>query len=224
MGQKNYHTLSDAMNPGTLDSVAREVGILPMVLTQILTTMQVPPIALAAINYQMLVSCYTNDDDNLARAILKMAFKDRAILAFYPGSRDVAIVPTCEAITKILWGGNEVSAVVDGRNVRLESVPGKVFEVAGGQSNASSGSDSDRKLSPLALHLYSFLNAKWFDENDIKDLCFRLGVDWDDLSGNNKSTKAQSFLRYCDKSDMTQGLQSLMVSERPNLRSQIMSV
>jgi hypothetical protein len=73
---------------------------------------------------------------------------------------------------------------------------------------------------PAALpqRLYALLSAHWFDQNDLQDLAFKLGIDWDNLSGDAKSGKARALVRHCEMHDQLPQLQQAMRLARPNLQ------
>jgi Effector-associated domain 7 len=72
-----------------------------------------------------------------------------------------------------------------------------------------------------AQKLYSLLAGQWFDLNDLEDLCFKLGIDWDSLAGDAKAGKARALVRECEKHEWLPRLQSQMLLARPHLRDQL---
>ena len=86
--------------------------------------------------------------------------------------------------------------------------------------NYAGANDESVALSSQAQVLYPLLNQS-FDLNDLEELCFQLGIDWDNLRGDTKGSKARALLRYCDNRGLVPRLQSLMRLARPNLRDQL---
>lgn len=86
---------------------------------------------------------------------------------------------------------------------------------------AAPGESASVQFSPLAQQLYGLLKSKWFSLSELQDLCFTLDVDWDRLSGENKTDKARALVLECERSDRLAQLQSLMRLTRPNLRDRL---
>jgi hypothetical protein len=84
------------------------------------------------------------------------------------------------------------------------------------QPNA--GSDATRSDSQV---LYTLLSGKYFDLNDLQDVCFKLEIDWDSLAGETKVAKARELIRHCEKYDALAQLKQVMRDARPNLREQL---
>jgi hypothetical protein len=65
--------------------------------------------------------------------------------------------------------------------------------------------------------LYEVLGGFWFSTDDLEDLCFRMGTDWDNLSGDAKKGKARAFVHYCFKEGRLAELMELVRAARPKL-------
>ncbi|MCP5093940.1 MAG: hypothetical protein GY943_00145 [Chloroflexi bacterium] len=57
----------------------------------------------------------------------------------------------------------------------------------------------------------------YFDLDELQILTNDLGVDWDELSGNKKSTKSQSLIRYLAQRGRIKYLVDLLKEERPHV-------
>ncbi len=53
--------------------------------------------------------------------------------------------------------------------------------------------------------------------SDLRDLCFELKVDFDDLPGEGQSAKARELVLYCEKRQMVAALVELIMRDRPHL-------
>ena len=56
-----------------------------------------------------------------------------------------------------------------------------------------------------------------FDNDELRTLCFRLEVDYDNLSGDTKSGKVRELIRWCEKRNCLDKLVELLRKERPNV-------
>ena len=65
--------------------------------------------------------------------------------------------------------------------------------------------------------LYEVLGGYYFSEEDLKDLAFRLNVDWDSLAGEVKKAKARSMVLACFKQSELDKLYQLVKDARPKL-------
>jgi len=82
------------------------------------------------------------------------------------------------------------------------------------EENATSKlSDESRKLAEL-------LND-YFSMDDLEDLAFQLGLDWDNLRGETKKSKARTLTLHCETTDRLDNLKRIMRLARPNLRGQL---
>jgi len=85
--------------------------------------------------------------------------------------------------------------------------------------------DNPKELDVLDLksefEVYKILSGQWFDNNDLQDLTFRLHIDWDNLSGETKDSKARSLVKYCAKFGIMSQLVQVIIELRPNLKSNL---
>jgi len=58
---------------------------------------------------------------------------------------------------------------------------------------------------------------EYFDLEDLKTLCFKLGVDYDDLGGEGQIGKARELIRYLQKRGRLDALVMAIAQERPHL-------
>ena len=71
------------------------------------------------------------------------------------------------------------------------------------------------KQDPIAQKLYEALNGYAFAMDDMEDMCFELGVDWEEIKGANKSGKARALVLYMQREDRLQELLDKARSKRP---------
>ena len=57
------------------------------------------------------------------------------------------------------------------------------------------------------LELLRYLRES-FDDNELRDLCFKLNVTYDDLDGENRAAKARELVAWCDRRDRLAELES----------------
>jgi hypothetical protein len=55
-----------------------------------------------------------------------------------------------------------------------------------------------------------------FDLEELKTLCFQMGVDYDDLAGQNRLGKCRELVEWCDRKGLTVALIMTCAAERPN--------
>ncbi len=70
---------------------------------------------------------------------------------------------------------------------------------------------------PHQLQLYEALSGYAFSIDDLEDLCFRLGVDWDILEGQTKPAKARAMVQFFVKKNDLNRLYQIVKTERPAL-------
>ena len=56
-----------------------------------------------------------------------------------------------------------------------------------------------------------------FNQSELKNLCFDLGIDYDDLPGETKSDKARELIEYLDNRDQISRLIEVLKSRRPDI-------
>jgi hypothetical protein len=64
--------------------------------------------------------------------------------------------------------------------------------------------------------LYGVLNAR-FDQEELRTLCFRLGVDYDSLRGEGKAAKARELALYMSRTGGLARLRAAIQAERPGV-------
>jgi len=57
--------------------------------------------------------------------------------------------------------------------------------------------------------------AKYFDESELRDLCFELSIEYDDLPGVSKGSKVREIVAYLDRRERTSELVNLVQRLRP---------
>jgi hypothetical protein len=56
----------------------------------------------------------------------------------------------------------------------------------------------------------------YFNDNELRDLCFDLGIDYENLGGDAKSGKARELVDYCRRYDRLPDLEAACRRLRPN--------
>ena len=56
-----------------------------------------------------------------------------------------------------------------------------------------------------------------FDEEELRDLCFELGVDYESLGGRGKAANVREFIIYCQRHHLFSQLQTALTQVRPNI-------
>ncbi len=74
-----------------------------------------------------------------------------------------------------------------------------------------SGTNS-QSIGPTALR--DFLVAH-FNDNDLRDLCFEMGIEDEDVPGDTRSAKAREIVRYCQRHTRTEDLKAACAQLRP---------
>lgn len=55
-----------------------------------------------------------------------------------------------------------------------------------------------------------------FDDNELQTLCFKLDIDYEGLSGDNKPAKIRELIKYCERNDKTSFLINAVKVAHPN--------
>jgi hypothetical protein len=85
---------------------------------------------------------------------------------------------------------------------------------AGTDQQSDEPSDADKAL---IKKLYDILGGYRFGEGDLQDVAFRLSIDWDTLSGDEKRAKARSLVTESLRVDKLEALRALVKKLRPNV-------
>jgi hypothetical protein len=80
-------------------------------------------------------------------------------------------------------------------------------------SEPSPGSVVDKAESPTKVGLARFLEA-YFDKEDLKNLCFDLGVDYENLPGQKKESKARDLVSHMEKRGRLEELKQAVKARR----------
>ena len=68
----------------------------------------------------------------------------------------------------------------------------------------------------VLIQLHQLLGQR-FDEEELRDLCFDLGVDYDDLRGEGKASKARELVSHLDRRGRLADLASAGKQMRPDI-------
>lgn len=69
---------------------------------------------------------------------------------------------------------------------------------------------------PYNLAAIRDLLTTYFNNSELKDLCFRLGLDWDDIAGDTRPEKAQELVLRLQRTGRLPELQTLVQTLRPH--------
>ena len=58
--------------------------------------------------------------------------------------------------------------------------------------------------------------TKYFNDSELRDLCFDLGVEYENLGGDNKAAKARELVAYCQRHGRMTQLEETCRRLRPN--------
>lgn len=88
------------------------------------------------------------------------------------------------------------------------------------KTNASTISDDSKQTKSKSkidkAALYKILVER-FNLSELKDLCFRLNIDYEQLEGDNKSDKARELITYCLRHGQIEDLLSACQALRPKV-------
>jgi hypothetical protein len=118
-------------------------------------------------------------------------------------------------------GGSVTGPVAAGEDVvQIGAVTGGMVNI-GPQTNYSQASPTAAspekqplEIDPRLRQLLDVLDSR-FNTSEIRDICFALGVDYDNLQGETKRGKAQSLIEYHQHRDQISGLESEVSRRRP---------
>jgi tetratricopeptide (TPR) repeat protein len=74
----------------------------------------------------------------------------------------------------------------------------------------------ERPRSEAELKLYSGL-VSYFNEEELRDLCFQLGIDYETLPGDSKTIKARELVAYHERRNRIESLSQVCHQLRPNV-------
>ncbi len=68
--------------------------------------------------------------------------------------------------------------------------------------------------------LYHLLDSH-FNEGELRDLCFNLEIEFENLPGMRKKDRARELILHCGRLDLTEALLTELMEMRPNLRAAV---
>jgi hypothetical protein len=71
-------------------------------------------------------------------------------------------------------------------------------------------------VNPEYLAAIHQLLVRYFNEEELKSLCFYLNIDYADLPASGRNNKARELVRYLDRQDRLDDLQKIVQAERPH--------
>ncbi len=84
------------------------------------------------------------------------------------------------------------------------------------REDRSAESVLERPRSEAELKLYSGL-VSYFNEEELRDLCFQLGIDYETLPGDSKTIKARELVAYHERRNRIESLSQVCHQLRPNV-------
>lgn len=91
-----------------------------------------------------------------------------------------------------------INIQIGGSNPGQLAVGNHISQVQGsGRSPAATRQTAGGDPAELRLQLRAVLDAV-FSENDLRDLCFEMDIDYDNLPGSGKSARARELILYCE--------------------------
>lgn len=82
---------------------------------------------------------------------------------------------------------------------------------------------ADDPFSTLLPDLYHFIDAN-FSLHEVKEICFEMGIDYDDLRGGLKSEKIMELILFCRHRERHEELIERVIQARPNWYEQILQL
>ena len=141
---------------------------------------------------------------------------DEALTQHAPGTSYTATLTGSGAIAQgsgaqaagqggVVVGGGNTGVINTGTQITIQNAYGS-GSGAGGQRTPDN---------PLAQKLYEALSGYTFSTDDLQDLMFTLHVDWDSLSGENKSAKARAIVDYFTREERLDDVYRAAKDKRP---------
>ena len=78
------------------------------------------------------------------------------------------------------------------------------------------GQSSFDNSNDFQVAIYQLLE-KHFDLSELRDLCFKLSIDFENLSGKNKRDKAREIVSYCQRHDLISDLRAILTELRSKI-------
>lgn len=148
------------------------------------------------------------DIEQLAKKLddaLKQHAPGTSYAARLAGSGAIAQGPGAKAV-------GERGVIVEGANPGVINTGTQVTHIYGSGSGAGGQRKPDDSR---AQKLYEALSGYAFSMDDLQDLMFTLSVDWDSLSGDNKSAKARAIVDYFAREERLDELLRTAKDKRP---------
>lgn len=103
-------------------------------------------------------------------------------------------------------GQKNEGIVISGGSINAHALAvGKGAKAVSTNTNSASGNDSSLEPGPetpedvLLMNVLRDTLLALFNESELRDLCFQLGVDYDTLSGQSKPDKTRELLLYLSR-------------------------
>ena len=116
----------------------------------------------------------------------------------------------------------------DGRKAHLIPMRGEVMStVAGGRVEKEAKNGFTSSASSIPDHESSFFGgfradlrhkvATYFNDDEIKSLCFDLGIEYENLAGETREAKARELVTYCERTSQVSQLANRCRELRPSV-------
>ena len=102
---------------------------------------------------------------------------------------------------------------------RLQSAENRIGELEKENRNLSRALDDAEGLPPVKL-LREILNTR-YDEAELRDLCFELGVGYEELPSGGKTVKTRELIEYLQRRDRIQDLLDAVGKLRPDIQREL---
>lgn len=141
----------------------------------------------------------------LAQAVLTLAGQGGPrISASVQGGGAIAQGPRAMAAGGVVVGGGNSGSINTGTQITTNDY--------GRPADADAAA---RPANPLEKKLYEALSGYAFNLDDLEDLAFDLGVDWDSLRGETKGARARALVEYFVRADRLDDLLKVAKAKRP---------
>jgi hypothetical protein len=116
-----------------------------------------------------------------------------------------------------------VRYLLTGKREETKSVTPSAADTAKPAAGAALGSrkgEEERTIDKPTTRYLEWLRQNivdYFDEGELRDLCFGMGIDYDDLPGQSKRDKARELIAHCKRTTRTIELVAKLRKLRPNV-------
>ena len=120
------------------------------------------------------------------------------------------------SVLGILAGGS-VSLTVDSENPSILQIVTLIIVILGATYFFIVFKKSENHTNEIPDKGLLNILVSRFDLEELKDLCFDLKIDFDNLQGKAKKDKARELLNYCKRHNLIQELKEQVIKQRPDV-------